>query len=157
MTADTTTEPGERLPIRERAPLSFKALMTVETAIREEGLDPALIELVKARASQINGCAFCIDLHTANARRLGETERRLYLLSTWRDTSLFTSREQAALALTEAVTLVAETHAPDDVWDAAARHFDETELATLLMTIATINAWNRIAVTSRIAPGSFRP
>lgn len=123
----------------------------VADAAGEAGLDPKLIELVKIRASQLNGCAYCVDLHTHDTRRLGETERRLYTLSTWRDTELFTEQERAALALTEAMTnLPAHQDVPDDVYDNAVRLFTERQLTVLVWAATMINTWNRFGVTGRL-------
>src|SRR5882762_3475497 len=126
-----------------------KALITVEDQIKASGLEKSLIELVKTRASQINGCAFCIDMHTSDARKQGETEQRLYLLNAWRESPLYTDRERAALAWTEAVTLIAETHAPDDLYEDVRAQFSESETVNLTMLIGAINAWNRIAISFR--------
>jgi AhpD family alkylhydroperoxidase len=135
----------------------YKAMQALEAAVRGSGLDLTVFELVKTRASQINGCAYCIDMHTKDARANGETEQRLYALSAWRETPFFTDKERAALALTEAVTLVAETHVPDDVVEEAQRHFDEAELSQLVFAIVTINAWNRLAITARTPVGGYQP
>jgi AhpD family alkylhydroperoxidase len=121
----------------------------VEGQIAASGLEKSLIELVKTRASQINGCAFCINMHTQDARKLGETEQRLYMLSAWRESPLYTDRERAALAWTEAVTLIADTHAPDDLYEELRAHFSEPEMVNLTMLIGAINAWNRIAISFR--------
>jgi len=118
-------------------------------AATEAGLEPALLELVRIRASQINGCAFCIDMHTADARKQGETEQRLYLLSAWRESPLYSDRERAALAWTEALTLIAETHAPDADYEAMRAQFSEKEAVNLTMLIGAINAWNRVAIGFR--------
>jgi AhpD family alkylhydroperoxidase len=120
-------------------------------------LDPPLRELVNLRASQINGCAYCIDMHTKDARAAGENEQRLYAVSAWRDTPFFSERERAALALCEAVTLVAETHVPDAVWDEAAAHFEPAELSQLLFAIVAINAYNRLAISTRMEVGGYQP
>ena len=117
-----------------------------------DGVDPVIAELVKIRASQINGCGFCIDMHVTAALAAGESPRRLHTLPAWAEVSFYTERERAALALTEAVTLVSETHIPDDVWHKAEQHFTPSELAHLLLLIATINAFNRIAISSRAQP-----
>jgi AhpD family alkylhydroperoxidase len=138
-----------RLNPYHAAPEAMKALATVETYIHGSGLEPSLIELVKTRASQINGCAYCIHLHTRDARARGESEERLYLLDAWRDSPLYTERERAALAWTEAVTLVAQTHPPDAVYDEVRQHFAEDEFVKLTLAIATINAWNRMAISFR--------
>lgn len=120
------------------------------------GLEHSLLELVKTRASQINGCAYCLDMHTIDARAAGESEQRLYVLSAWREAPFFTDRERAALAWTEAVTLVSETHVPDDVYEEALRHFSEEELVNLTWAIVVINGWNRMAVSFRAQPGNYR-
>jgi AhpD family alkylhydroperoxidase len=116
----------------------------------EEKLDPVIGALVKIRASQLNGCSFCLDMHTKEARRAGEDEQRLLMLAAWRQVPLFSDRERAALALTEAVTFLTDGHVPDEVYQSAAQHFDDTELAHLLWTIAAINVWNRMAVATRL-------
>ncbi|MFH8370529.1 carboxymuconolactone decarboxylase family protein [Streptomyces sp. NPDC018031] len=134
------------------APKVFKAVLALDAAARQ-GLDPVLIELVQIRASQINRCAYCIDYHTGDARKGGESEDRIYQLSAWEESSLYTAAERAALALTEAVTRLPEG-VPDDVYDEAARHFGEEELAHLIALILTVNAWNRMNVTTRKTPGT---
>lgn len=129
----------------------------LEQVIRNSGLDPKLIELVKIRASQINGCAFCIDMHTKDARLAGETEQRIYALSAWEETPFFTDRERAALAWAEALTDIQNGHAPDAVYQEVARHFNEAEIMMLSLAITTINAWNRIAIGFRSVPGTYQP
>jgi AhpD family alkylhydroperoxidase len=136
----------------QAAPDTIKALVALEEQIQSSGLEQSLIELVKTRASQINGCAFCINMHTQDARKRGETEQRLYLLDAWREAPLYTDRERAALAWTEAVTLISETHAPDDVYNEVRSHFSEAETVNLTMLIAAINAWNRLAISFRAVP-----
>jgi AhpD family alkylhydroperoxidase len=126
-------------------------------AAAEAGLEPELLELVRIRASQLNGCAFCIDMHTKDARAAGETEQRIYALNAWRATPFFSERERAALALTEAVTFVADGHVPDKVYRAAAEVFKEDELAALLWAAIVINTYNRIAIATRMQPGAYRP
>lgn len=138
-----------RLNAFKAAPELIKALLALEEAVQASGLERSLIELVKTRASQINGCAYCIHMHTKDARAHGETEERLYLLNAWRESPLYTDRERAALAWTEAVTLVAETHVPDDVYEQLRASFSEAETVKLTMLVATINAWNRIAISFR--------
>ncbi len=138
-----------RMNYYQAAPETIKALRAVEAQILASGLEKSLIELVKTRASQINGCAYCISVHTADARKQGETEERLYLLNAWRESPLYTERERAALAWTEAVTLIAETHAPDDLYEDVRAHFSESETVNLTMLIGSINAWNRIAISFR--------
>jgi AhpD family alkylhydroperoxidase len=120
-------------------------------------LEPALLELVRVRASQINGCAFCIDMHTQDARAHGEAEQRLYALSAWRDTPFFTDRERAALAWTEAITLISHDHAPDDVYATVQQRFTEEELVHLTLAIVAINGWNRLAISFRAVPGTYQP
>src|SRR5450759_4300400 len=145
----------ERLNYAEASPKGFEAMRTLERHVRQSGLDHRLLELVKTRASQINGCAFCLDMHTKDARAGGETEQRLYALSAWQETPFFTDRERAALAWTEAVTRVADTHIPDDVFELVRQQFTEKELADLTLAIVTINGWNRLAVAFRKVPGSY--
>jgi AhpD family alkylhydroperoxidase len=141
-----------RMNFQQAAPDTVKALVALETQIQSSGLEQSLIELVKTRASQINGCAFCINMHTQDARKRGETEQRLYLLNAWREAPLYTDRERAALAWTEAVTLISETHAPDDVYAELRKHFAESEAVNLTVLIGTINAWNRLAIAFRAVP-----
>ena len=138
-----------RLNPYQVAPEAMKPMAALDAATKSSGLEPSLIELVRMRASQINGCAFCVHMHTRDARAGGESEERLYLLSAWHESPLYTDRERAALAWTEAVTLVAETHIPDDVYEEVRRYFTEPELVKLTMLIATINAWNRVAISFR--------
>jgi len=138
-----------RLNAYKAAPDAMRAVQRVESYIQQCGLEKSLIELVKMRASQINGCAYCIHMHTSEARARGETEERLYLLDAWHESPLYNERERAALAWTEAVTLVSETHVPDGVYDQARQHFSETELVKLTLCVAAINAWNRMAISFR--------
>ena len=146
-----------RLGVQNVAPEAYRALAGLERYIRNSGLESSLLELVKMRASQINGCAYCLDMHSKDARAHGETEQRLYALNAWRETPFYTDRERAALAWTEALTLISETHAPDDVYEEARRHFSELELVNLTMAIVTINSWNRIAIGFRSVPGGYEP
>jgi AhpD family alkylhydroperoxidase len=141
-----------RMNFYQAAPETIKALSALETLLQGSGLEQSLIELVKTRASQINGCAFCINMHTQDARKHGETEQRLYLLNAWHEAPVYTDRERAALAWTEAVTLISETHAPDDIYDEVRKHFSETETVNLTMLIGTINMWNRLAIAFRAVP-----
>src|SRR6201997_714589 len=141
-----------RMNFYRAAPDTIKALMALESQVQSSGLEQSLIELVKTRASQINGCAYCIDMHTKDARKHGETEQRLYLLNAWREAPAYTERERAALAWTEAVTLISDTHAPDDVYQEVRTQFSEAETVNLTMLIATINAWNRLAISFRAMP-----
>ena len=138
-----------RLNPYKAAPEAMKALAALENYVQESGLDHSLIDLVKIRASQINGCAYCIHMHTSEARARGETEERLYLLDAWHESPLYSERERAALAWTEAVTLVSEAHVPDAVFDQARQQFSETELVNLTLCVAAINAWNRMAISFR--------
>ncbi|WP_407148520.1 carboxymuconolactone decarboxylase family protein [Bradyrhizobium sp. ORS 86] len=138
-----------RMNFYQAAPETIKALVAVENQISASGLEQSLIELVKTRASQINGCAYCINMHTEDARKHGETEQRLYLLNAWRESPLYSERERAALAWTEALTLIAETHAPDADYEAVRAQFSDTELVNLTTLIGAINAWNRIAIGFR--------
>ena len=136
----------------QTAPETVNALLALEKQVTSSGLEQSVIELVKIRASQINGCAYCIHMHTQDARKHGETEQRLYLLNAWREAPVYTERERAALAWTEAVTLISETHAPDDVYEQVRAQFSEAETVNLTMLIATINAWNRLAISFRSVP-----
>jgi AhpD family alkylhydroperoxidase len=140
---------AERVNAYETAPLAIKTLREVEGYLRTTGLEGSLIELVKMRASQINGCAYCLDMHSRDARRNGETEQRLYLLDAWRESSLYSPRERAALAWTEALTLIAETRAPDDVYAELQHQFDAKGIADLTILIGMINLWNRLAIGLR--------
>jgi len=137
-----------RLDYMGLAPSGLKAVLALESYVRGS-LDPRLLDLVKIRASQINGCAYCIHMHSKEARAKGETEERIYLLDAWRESPLYTPRERAALAWTEAVTLVADTHVPDDVFDELRRHFSDADVANLTLAVATINVWNRLAISFR--------
>jgi AhpD family alkylhydroperoxidase len=127
------------------------------SAARDAKVEPELLELVRIRASQINGCAFCLDMHTKDARAGGESEQRIYALNAWRETPFFSARERAALALTEAVTLVHDGHVPDEVYEEAAGVFDEAQIAALVWAATVINAYNRIAVATRMVPGGYQP
>jgi len=138
-----------RMNFYQAAPETIKALVAVESQITASGLEQSLIELVKTRASQINGCAYCINMHTEDARKHGETEQRLHLLAAWRESPLYSERERAALAWTEALTLVSETRAPDADYEAAHAEFTDGELVNLTVLIGAINAWNRIAIGFR--------
>ena len=141
-----------RLDFYKATPAGIRAMMALEQAIGQSGLEKSLMELVRLRASQINGCAFCVDMHATDARKGGETDRRLATVSVWREAPFFTERERAALEWTESVTLLAQTHVPDDVWERVKPHFTEREIADLTMLIVAINGWNRIAVTFRKIP-----
>jgi AhpD family alkylhydroperoxidase len=147
----------QRLDLAKAAPGAYAAMMGLENYLRGCGLEPPLLDLVKMRASQINGCAFCLDMHSKEARHHGATEQRLYVLDAWRESPLYSERERAALAWTEALTKIAETHAPDAVYDEARRHFSETDLANLSLAIVTINAWNRLAIGARMQHPVAKP
>ncbi|EIM25219.1 alkylhydroperoxidase AhpD family core domain protein [Microvirga lotononidis] len=138
-----------RLMPFEVAPGSLKPMVELEKILKNSGLEHSLIELVKTRASQINGCAFCLHMHTKDARAAGETEERLYLLNAWRESPLYNDRERAALAWTEALTLVAQTHAPDEDYEELSRHFTPAEQVNLTLLIGAINTWNRLAIGFR--------
>lgn len=147
----------ERLKYEAVAPDALKAMIELEKFVHSSDLEHSLYELVKTRASQINGCAYCLDMHTKDARKAGETEQRLYGLSAWREAPYYTERERAALAWAEAVTLVAESHVPDDVYEEVKKHFNEKDLVALTMAIVAINGWNRLAVAFRKKVGTYNP
>jgi AhpD family alkylhydroperoxidase len=146
-----------RIDARRYAEGAGKAMMALEKYLDECGLDHKLIHLLKMRASQINGCAYCIDMHSKDARSLGETEQRLYELDAWRETPFYTDRERAALAWIEAVTLVSQTHVPDAAYEEVRKQFSEKEIVDLTYVASTINAWNRLAISLRAVPGHYRP
>jgi AhpD family alkylhydroperoxidase len=148
---------AERLNYARAFPEGIHALLNLGKAIAASGLELSLLELVKTRASQLNGCAYCIDMHTKDAREAGETEQRLYALSAWRETPFFTPRERAALAWTEALTNIQQGHASDEVYEQVRPAFTEGELARLTLAIAQINVWNRIAIGFRTEPGTYQP
>ena len=141
-----------RLDYLTLIPSAIKPLRDLEAHLRSCGLNSSLLELVKIRVSQINGCAWCIDMHTKDARAGGETEQRIYMLDAWRETPFFTERERAALDWTESVTCVSETHVPDAVYDRVKEHFSEIELVNLTMAVIAINSWNRLAISFRKIP-----
>ena len=138
-----------RINSYQTAPGVMKAMMALQNEVAQSGLDPSLVGLVEIRASQINGCAFCLHMHTRDARARGETEQRIYLLDAWRESPLYSERERAALAWTEALTLVSQTHVPDDVYEQTKAVFSEEELAKLTLLVVTINAWNRFSIAFR--------
>jgi AhpD family alkylhydroperoxidase len=146
--------PAHRIQLLTLAPKPTTAMLRLEGAVE---LDPHLSELVKVRASQINGCAVCIDMHWKDARAGGETEERLYSLDAWRESPLYDERERAALELCDAMTLIADGQVPDAVWERASAAFDEAELAQLVFAITAINAWNRLMITARVEPGHYQP
>lgn len=147
----------ERFNPFKSAPGAYKAMEELEKYLHGCGLEPSLLHLVKMRASQINGCAFCLDMHSKDLRAIGETEQRIYTLDAWRECPWYSDRERAALAWTEALTLVADGHVPDDVYEEARKHFTEKELADLTFDIAAINVWNRVSIASRHTPGTYQP
>jgi AhpD family alkylhydroperoxidase len=146
-----------RLEFTAAPPGAMEAMRTMEKYIRTCGIEPKLLELIKIRASQINGCSYCIDMHTKDARAHGETEQRIYALNAWRETPFFTDKERAALAWTESVTLVSETRVPDDVYELMRKYYDEKELINITMAVVTINSWNRLAISFRSVPGTYQP
>ena len=139
------------------SPRAYQAMNGLQQYVNESGLEHSLLELVKMRASQINGCAFCLDMHSKDARAAGETEQRLYLLDAWREVDLYTDRERAALQWAEAVTRVSEGHVPDEAFAAARAHFSEQELVDLTMAVVAINGWNRLAIAFRAEAGKYQP
>jgi len=144
-----------RLDLMRLNPGVIQSMLGLERQIRKAGLDHQLLDLVRMRASQINGCAYCLDMHSKDARAKGETEQRLYGLDAWRETPYYSERERAALEWTEAVTLVAQTHVPDDVYERVREQFSEDELVHLTLAIVAINGWNRLNVAARTVPGSY--
>jgi AhpD family alkylhydroperoxidase len=134
-----------------------KAMYGLEHFVHNSGLESGLIELVKMRASQINGCAYCLDMHSKDARAAGETEQRLYALNAWRETPFYTDRERAALEWTESLTLVSQNLVPDEVYESVKKQFSEEELVSLSMAVVAINGWNRLAISFRTVPGTYQP
>ena len=146
-----------RLNLTKVAPKgAYQAMAALQQYVDTCGLERPLLELVKIRASQINGCAYCIDMHTKDARALGESEQRIYMLSAWRESPFYTDRERAALEWAEAVTLISEGHVPDDVYARASKQFSPEELVNLSVAVATINSWNRLAIPFRAVPGEYQ-
>lgn len=148
---------SQRFDHRKAAPDALRAMVGLETYLHGSSLEASLRELVKTRVSQINGCAHCLDMHTKDARALGESEQRLYGLSAWREAPYYTPRERAALAWAEAVTLVADDHVPDPVYEEARGHFSERELVDLTLAVIAINGWNRLAIAFRAPVGNYQP
>jgi AhpD family alkylhydroperoxidase len=147
-----------RLEAQKLSWAAYQAMLGLEMYVRKQSkLEPALIQLVKMRASQVNGCAYCLDMHSKDARAEGETEQRLYALSAWGETPFFTECERAALAMTEAITLLSEGHVPDVVYERAGKSFSQEELANLALAIIAINGWNLLAITFRWIPGEYQP
>ncbi|MCL1635500.1 carboxymuconolactone decarboxylase family protein [Luteimonas sp. SX5] len=145
-----------RMEYWKASPDSYKAMMALDAYLRRSGLEKPLLHMIKLRASQMNGCAYCIDMHWKDARAAGESEQRLYGLDAWREAPYYTDRERAALAWTEALTNITDGHVPDAVYEATRRHFSDKELADLGWAVAAINAWNRIAIAFRSEAGSYR-
>jgi AhpD family alkylhydroperoxidase len=148
---------AQRLAYGKAAPGAMTAMNGMQRYVDDCGLEHSLLELVKLRASQINGCAYCVDMHSKDARALGETEQRLYCLSVWRECSFYSERERAALEWTEALTLISETHVPDEIYDAVRPHFSEKEMTDLTLAVVLINGWNRFAIGFRNEPGTYQP
>jgi AhpD family alkylhydroperoxidase len=146
-----------RIAFEKVAPEVLHAMLALERQVHRSGLEESLLDLVKVRASQINGCAYCIDMHTKDARARGETEQRLYELDAWQETQFYSERERAALAWTEAVTLVTSGHVPDQVYEEAREQFTDRELANLTLAVVAINGWNRFGIAFRAEPGSYQP
>ena len=151
------TTPNERLRYPKVAPDAYRAMLALEEYARSAGIEASLLELVKLRASYLNGCAYCVDMHTKDARAAGETEQRLYAVPVWRETPFFTPRERAALAWTEAVTELGREGVPDEVYEEARGQFDEAELVRLTMAVIAINGWNRLSVAFRTEVGTYQP
>jgi AhpD family alkylhydroperoxidase len=141
-----------RLDYKAASPDAFKALLALEAAVHKLGIEPSLIELIKLRASQLNGCAFCVDMHASDALKAGETQRRLNSVAVWREAPFFTARERAALAWTESLTLLAQTHAPDEDYEQLRAQFSDSEMVNIGLAICAINSWNRLAVGFRAMP-----
>jgi AhpD family alkylhydroperoxidase len=156
MTIETEAPPKQRIRFNRLLPEAYDALSALDEA-GAAGLDRRLVDLVSLRSAQINGCAFCLDMHSKDALHHGDSSERLFMLPAWRESPGYTARERAALALTEAVTLVSETHVPDEVWADAAAEFEEGELASLLAVIISANAWNRMSIATRLPAGKYKP
>lgn len=146
-----------RLNYTKAASEAYRAMSQLEHYVRNCGLERSLLELMKIRASQINGCAYCLDMHTKDARAAGESEQRIYLLSAWQEAPFYSERERAALEWTEALTLISENHVPDEIYERVSGHFTDEELVNLTMAVVTINGWNRIAISFRSEPGTYQP
>lgn len=147
----------ERIQYMKVAPGIFHGLLELEKYLKECGLEDLLLNLVKLRVSQINGCAYCLDMHWKDLRAMGENEQRLYSLDAWEESPYYSDRERAALAWAEAVTRVSETHVPDEVYEEVKKHFSEKELADLTAAVVAINSWNRLAIAARTTPGTYQP
>jgi len=148
---------SQRIDYNQADPLAIKSMMALENYVHQSGLESSLCELVKTRASQINGCAYCLDMHTKDARKAGESEQRLYLLSAWREAPFYTARERAALTWTEALTLVSQQPISDELYESVKQHFSDKEMVALTMAIVAINGWNRIAIGFANVAGTYQP
>ncbi|HTR23805.1 MAG TPA: carboxymuconolactone decarboxylase family protein [Terriglobales bacterium] len=146
-----------RIHYAKVAPLAYHAMLGLEKYLNECGLEEKLLHLIKLRGSQVNGCAYCLDMHWKDLKAVGETDQRMYSLDAWQESPYYTDRERAALAWTDAVTRVAETHVPDEIYEQAKKQFSEKELADLTLAVAAINAWNRLAIAGRTEPGTYQP
>jgi AhpD family alkylhydroperoxidase len=142
----------QRIDVTKVSPAAFQAVAALQSYVDQSGLDPKLRELIKIRASQINGCAYCLAMHTRDARKQGETDERMHLLNAWREAPFYTARERAALAWVEAITLLSEGHVPDDVFEALRKQFSEKEIVDLTAAAVAINTWNRLAIGFRVPP-----
>jgi AhpD family alkylhydroperoxidase len=151
---NTTTFEESRLELKRQGRAIYQAMVAFDGAIE---LDSSLRDLVSLRASILNGCAYCVDMHTLDARARGETEQRLYAVSAWHEAPFFSERERAALQLTDAMTLIADSHVPSNTFESAREHFDDEELTQLIWAITAINAWNRVAITTHMRPGEYQP
>jgi AhpD family alkylhydroperoxidase len=147
---------SERIQYMKVAPGAYQAMLGLERYLHESGLEESLLHLVKLRASQINGCAYCLDMHWKDLKAIGETDQRLYELNAWEEAPFYSERERAALAWTDVVTRVADTHVPDAVYEEVRREFSGKELADLTLAVATINAWNRLLIAGRTTPGTYQ-
>lgn len=146
-----------RLNYYKAAPEAFGIMLKFEEYAKTTGFDRKLVELIKIRASQINGCAYCLDMHTKDARHIGETEQRIYLLNAWREAPFYSDAERSVLELTEAVTLIANNGVPDDLYQRVREHFDEKQYVDLIILINTINCWNRLSISMKNVPGDYKP
>ncbi len=147
---------SQRLNYTKASPEAYRAMLALEKVVGQSDLEVSLLDLIKLRASQINGCAYCLDMHWKDARARGESELRLYSLDAWRETTFYSERERAALAWTEAVTLIADTHVPDEIYNQAIQHFSEQELVNLTLAVIAINGWNRLLISFRAEAGKYQ-
>ncbi len=147
----------QRFDFMKVSPGGYRPIADLEQYIHQSGLEESLLHLIKLRASQINGCAYCLDMHWKDLKSIGESDQRLYELNAWEEAPFYSDRERAALAWTEAVTRVAETHVPDELYEEARKHFSEKELADLTIAVAAINVWNRLCISARVTPGTYEP